>query len=439
MPALDHRIRWRNLLTFRELFRFVRDSHSRLGVLFFALVYLLSALLGGGMLTLFHLGGGTTIEVLLGSGTGQGWWNYPGLLVIAPWGVLELPFLSTWVMVAVAFGVGLGMTVALVLAYRLVRPSPGMVARTKAVGVATGLTPAMVGLVTLGACCSTTAAATAGIGLVALASGTTVAMLLVNNWLLGLFQLAVVWVALLAQEILLTVYGDLFADRRESEGSSPTLDGRRLAGSAARVVLVVAGLAWSFSAFAEWPTASPTTAGPGQWFQWLAQHELLGLFAIGAALFPHGTLLRLARAKSGPARFVRGVLAFSALSLLLWLPPAATAAGLDSLTNQVLGFLGAPSTLGPILPAPGGWGAALSRWVVEYGLLGGFALVAALSPEKARALLTGVPSLASGGEGRSMERPVPRSLPTRTGSGPAPFAPPVAEPRSPPTPAVGEP
>ncbi len=60
----------------------------------------------------------------------------------------------------------------------------------------------MIALVTLGACCSTTAAATAGLGVIAQASGTSIDELLANNWYIGVFQILVLWIALIAQEQL---------------------------------------------------------------------------------------------------------------------------------------------------------------------------------------------------------------------------------------------
>ncbi len=379
------------ILTLQEVRGFVRQARCRVGVAFFGLVYLLGALLGGGMLTLFALRGGYTVEILLGSGTGPGWWNYPGLLVIAPWGVVILPFLSTLVMVVVAVGVGLGMTVAVVLAYRLLRPNPDDIARSKAVGVATGLTPAMIGLVTLGACCSTTTAATAGVGLVAAASGTTVTSLILNNWVLGLFQLAVVWVALLAQEMLLTIYGGLYGRAGRTvaseSASAPAIGGRYIVGIALRVALIVAGLLWALAIFAQWPSSPPTAAGPGLWFQWIVQHELLGLLAILAGLFPQPIVRLLLRTRTGLGRVVPASVLVAGLTLLVWLPSTLTRAGLDSLTDQILGSVGVGAFWGGLSPGPISGMALVARWILEYALIGGFAIAAALAPEATMAPL----------------------------------------------------
>ncbi len=377
------------LLTLQEIFRFVRESRSRVGVVFFALLYLFGALLGGGMLSIFQLHGGYTVEIVLGTGSGLGWWNYPGLLVIAPWGVLALPFLSTLVMLLVAAGVGLGMTVAVVLAYRLIRPAPGEAARTKAVGLTTGLTPAMIGLVTLGACCSTTTAATAGVGLIAAASGTTVAALLLNNWILSVFQIVIVWVALLAQELLLTIYGRWFrgASREAVPLVSPKIDRRYLGGLLLRVGLIVGGLAWALAIMAEWPTSPPGSASPGVWYQWVAQHELLGVFAVAIGLFPGlGKTIAERMGRFG-RRVLLTALLVSGISLLVWLPPVLTGAGLDSLTDQVLGAVGASPGWGGLRVAGGVGIALISRWLIEYVLVAGFAIAFALAPRRAAAPL----------------------------------------------------
>ncbi len=219
------------------------------------------------MAGLAHFQGGYTITVFTSSGTGQGWWNYPYIYAVAPWGYLEIPFFTGISMLLVAVGVGLGMAVAVLLTLSLLRPTAAGAARSKAVGAATGLTPAMIGLVTLGACCSTTAAASAGVGLVAQASGTSVNNLLLNNWYLGAFQIVIVWSALVAQELLLTVYGGLFglSGVNGSAGRAPPTAGglRYIAGAGLRVVLVAGGLLWALTVLAEWTTISPGSAGSG--------------------------------------------------------------------------------------------------------------------------------------------------------------------------------
>jgi len=389
----------------QEIRRFLRRARMLPLCAFVAVVYALASMLEGGMLALFPLHGGTTVELLTASGTGQGWWNYPGLLVIAPWGVLALPFFPTVAMIVVAVGVGLGMAVAGALILRIVRPSPEEVARSKAVGVATGLTPAMLSLVTLGSCCTTTAAATGGIGLIAQASGTSTANLLLNNWYLGVAQIAIVWAALLGQELLLRVYGGLLglggSDPPSVRVVAPPLDRRWVLGAVLRGTLVVGGLLWSISMLAEWTTQSPGSAGVGWWFRWIFQHQLIAGFAVGAGFFPLGAA-RLARlAREGWGRALGVLLLGTAVSLLVWLPPPLPAWGLDSLGSQLVGALGAPAAWGGI-PLGSVTGAALVvRWALEYLLPAGFVIVAVLAPDRAFALLRA-----------TVARPVPTAVAT---------------------------
>ena len=378
-------------LYLREIRRFLRRAHAVPLAVLFAVVYTLGSMLWGGMISLFPVQGGTTIEVLTGSGTGIGWWNFPGLLIVAPWGVVSLPFFATFAMVVVAVGVGLGMAVAAVLIVRLVRPSPEEAARSKAVGAVTGLTPAMISLVTLGSCCTTTAAATGGIGLIAQASGTSTANLLLNNWYLGAAQMVIVWAALFGQELLLTVYGGLLGVRSSGSPSvrpvAPPVDRRWAAGATLRAVLAVGGVLWSISMLAEFTTHDPSTAGAGWWFRWTVQHQLLAALAVGAAFFPEAAARfarSLHRGRRRPLGWAFGV---AALSLLVWLPPPLPAWGLDSFGSQLVGAFGLPSAWGAI-PLGSVTGAALVvRWVIEYLVPAGFVLAAVVDPDRAFAPL----------------------------------------------------
>ncbi len=414
-------------LKLREVRQFLRRSHGVPVAVFFAVAYALGSMIFGGMLSLFPLGGGTTVEILTGSGTGQGWWNYPGLLVIAPWGILSLPFFPTIAMVVVAIGVGLGMAVAVGLIIRLVRPSPEEVARSKAVGALTGLTPAMLSLVTLGSCCTTTAAATGGIGLIAQASGTSTANLLLNNWYLGVVQIAIVWVALFGQELLLTVYGGLLGlrstDPRPIRYAAPPIDRRWVVGAALRGVLAVGGLLWSLAMLAEWTTQPPAGAGGGWWFGWIVQHQLLAGLAVGAAFFPAGAYRLVRGLRAGWGRLAGGLIAVGAVSLLVWLPPSLTAGGLDSLPGQVLGALGAPAAWGAISPGPLTGVALVLRWSVEIVAPAGFALAALIAPEQAfrpmlatlaRSAPAGAPGAPPGVRTSSVTVPRPADAPRAT-------------------------
>ncbi len=221
------------ILTLRHVRTFISASSARGGVVFFALLYAIGSAFSSGMILVAALGGNYSATWIWGSGTGTEFWNYPGLLVVAPWGVIEAPFFPTIAMIIVAVGVGLGMTVAFLLTARLVRRRSAGAAGATGTSALAGLTPAMISLVTLGACCSTTAAASAGVGLVAVAAGTTTNNLLLNNWFLGVFQIAIVWVALLAQELLLIVYAGLFdpgaavSASRSAPAPRPTAGGSR--------------------------------------------------------------------------------------------------------------------------------------------------------------------------------------------------------------------
>jgi len=135
--------------------------------------------------------------------------TYPAILAGGPYVFLDLPLISGILMTLTAAGVGLGMALGLVLAIRLLRPRPRGLAGPTAVGSLMGLTPALIGLVTLGACCSTTAAAFAGISLVGRFGGAAPAAWVANAWIPGVLQVVIVFAALVAQEQLVRVYGYL--------------------------------------------------------------------------------------------------------------------------------------------------------------------------------------------------------------------------------------
>jgi hypothetical protein len=381
-------------LSLGETRRFIRTSHARMMVVFFAVLYALGSMLFGAMLILTRVPGGYTTEVIWGNALGIGAWNYPGLLIVAPWGVVSLPFLATISMVLVSIGVGIGVSVAILIAARLIRYRPKAGAHPGAVGSVAGLTPALIALVTLGACCSTTAAATAGVGLVAKASGSSLNTLLVNDWYLDVFQVTVVFIALLAQELLLEVYGGLFGlapDPTSPFGHSAPpapvpLGPRSIAGGALRAGLLLSGVAWSLAVLAQWTTVSPASASAALWFQWMVQHFVLGGLAIAVALFPR-PFLRWARAAGGGASIVlaRGAALVGGLTLLTWMPPAVAAAGASGLVNELFGVWGLPAAWGAVSPVYP-WGLDLAaRWALQYVLLGGFAIAFAVSPRDALA------------------------------------------------------
>ncbi len=154
------------------------------------------------------------------SGPGASW-TYPAILAGGPYFQVDLPILSAILMTLSAAGVGLGMALAVLLVVRLLRHRDTGPLGTTAVRSAVGLTPAMIAFVTLGACCSTTAAATAGISLAAHSGGGGATALFADTWYLGFVQVAVVYVALIAQEHLVRIY-DLFSDPSAPEPSRVT-------------------------------------------------------------------------------------------------------------------------------------------------------------------------------------------------------------------------
>ncbi len=211
------------------------------------------------------------------------WWDYPALLVVWPGGILVLPFLPAVTMVVVSIGVAIGSTVAIRLLAPLVAQGRGGVGRRAAPGAAGGTTPSIVGVATLGACCCTSCAGIAGVTVVAAVSGTNLYNSLLNNWYIDLFQVVVVWMALMVQERAL----------RMSEASCPTpapFDRRTAASLVLRFALMIAGITWSLAMFVEWGGTSPATAPPAIWYHWLFEHQLLAITAVVAAFLPLETL-----------------------------------------------------------------------------------------------------------------------------------------------------
>jgi hypothetical protein len=390
---------------------------------FFAILYALGMMVLGGMLIVTRVTGGYTWGILWGNALGQSPWNYPGFYLVAPWGVVTLPFLATWSMIFVSVGVGIGVSMSLLITARLLRDRQLSAAQPGAVVSVAGLTPAMIALVTLGACCSVTAAATAGVGLVAQSSGSTVNNLLVNNWYLDVFQVVVVFIALIASEMLLEVYGGLFGlePRGELTGiasvSPPPLTPRLVVGSALRVALLVGGLTWALAGVAEWTTMNLASASAVFWFQWAVEHELLAVFAIATALFPAAIARWMTVGSPGVPRYaLRLGLLLGGLSLVSWVPPVVAAGGAPGLLNEVFGIGGLPSAWGAVPPIYPLGAALYFRWGFQYLLLGGFATLAVLAPARAFAPIrwsVGDPPMES--HPPSVEGPSPAPVADRVG------------------------
>lgn len=387
MPRYDRLRRVLSLATLERSRAELRGRWARVLAVAVAVVYGFVALQVGLMLTFGPTGQTTTTIFLLWGNGYAAWWNYPALLVIFPGGLLALPFFATVVMVLVSIGVGIGMTVGIVLTARLLRKRRRELRGPASTGAAVGLTPAMIALVTLGACCSTTAAATAGIGALAQASGTTLDTVLLNNWYIGVFQLVVLWVALVAQEQLLAVYGVLLGASPDAPAVTPSgpFVVRRGMALGARVLLVVAGVTWALAGLGQWGFGG--AYGP-PWSNdtgWVLSHGVLAGWAVLMGFSPEllGTLGR----PRPTARAFRGVLAATALSLVVGLPAGLASTGLHGWANELLAAAGASASSGAISAGALGPSALALRWGVQFLFLGGFALAAAFAPERlARAM-----------------------------------------------------
>jgi len=209
------------LLTLRRTRAVLRSRRWRALAVSIAVIYGFIALLAGYMLQIVPTGAsGTTVRVLTNSYS-PAWWNYPAILVVTPSGVVVLPFLSTISMVLVSIGVGVGMGAGILLAsqffrtWKLARAGRGLASPLA------GLTPAMVALLTLGACCSTSAAAAGSIGAIAEVSGTSYDQILLNSWILNVFQVVVLAIALVAQEYLIGVFSNLAKPGAQPRSNAP--------------------------------------------------------------------------------------------------------------------------------------------------------------------------------------------------------------------------
>jgi len=344
-------------------------------------------------------------------------WTYPTILAGGPYFLLDLPLLSGILMTLTAAGIGLGMSLGVLLGFRLLRDRREGLLKPTAIGSAAGFTPAMIGLVTLGACCSTTAAATAGVSLVAQSSGSSPAEALANAWYLGVFQMVVVYVALIAQEQLVRVYGFLVDAAGSGTASSdagrpvPTSLGWRGVGSTVlRIALVASGLTWALAMFAGWFATPPARASVSMWFGEIVQHLVPGVLAVLVALFPAGTRAfweRFSRGRS--VLLVRAALVLSGISLVTWLPTSLTGPGVASLGNELLGFWGFPGSWGAVAPPALGVIGLSLRWAFQFGLLGVLVVVMGVSPNAA---LT--PLLRSAGAIPSTPAPTVAREPTPT-------------------------
>ncbi|MEM0286583.1 MAG: hypothetical protein QXG05_00210 [Nitrososphaerota archaeon] len=349
---------------------FLRSTRSllttKLGKLFWVSISLIFAVVSmaiGGMLA--FVPAETTKFYIVSSGYPP--WDYPMLWLDFSKLVLVFPLLPTILMVLISTGVGFGSAVAVVLALNSRSKSTAPVS-------AVGAVPMVTGLATLGACCCTTCLSTAGVAVVAAVSGVSTWDVLLNDWYLGVFQLAIVFLSLLVLE----------RELKTSEGVCyiNASKGRLIASTLLRISLLIAGITWSLAMFVEWGEISPISASPAIWYHWLFEHQLLSLFAIISAFFPYGVYARI-KANTLAIRTLRVSLLVAGVTWGFWVPPSLTAIGLGGFLNELFGFLGLPSSFGAIQPDSSLGAPLIFHWLFQHILLSSFALIAALSPRRA--------------------------------------------------------
>jgi hypothetical protein len=381
-------------LTLRQTRALLRGKGAKAIAVGVGGVYAVVSLLVGLMLEIVPTGVHSTTVTLLTGAYEPDWWNYPALLVVGPNGVLALPFFPTLSMIVVSIGVGLGMSAGLLVAVRLLRERKAARRGSGTASTLAGMTPAMVAVLTLGACCSTSAAAAAGIGAVAQASGTTYDQLLVNSWYLNVFQMVVLGVALLAQEQLLSIYRGIFGlseDRgRPAEAARRRLWRTALPIGALRVALVIGGTIWSIAVLIDWTTLAPSSPPGAAIAAGFLEHPFVGGTAVLAALAPGAVVL--VGARPGMRGFVSAyrILLFACgFALVIGLPPPVAGWGLAGAGNQLLGWAGVPASLGGAgAPNGGDPFASLTNLLLSLGL-GIFALCLAARPRRLLLALEG--------------------------------------------------
>ncbi len=352
----------------------LRNRRARLVAAGIAVAYLFLSMILGQMLTFTGLPGPLFVSV---QWTGSPWYDYPDLFVFNAGVAVDLLLLPTLTMVLVSAGVGMGATAALFTAVPRLRGRAGTAAREAATTSAAGASAAITGLATMGACCCTECVGAAGVAVVAAASGTNVGVLLSQNWYLDLFQLVVVGIALLAQERSLRMPADACR-------VPPRMDRGFVLGSLLRIALLVAGITWSLAMFVEWTQTSPLAATPALWYHWLVEHQLLALTAVGAGMFPREAAALVRRAFTGRGGGVlRVLLLVGGITWGIGVPAPLSSLGSGGFANELLGVLGAPAAWGAVAPDVG-FGAALAfHWAFQHLLLGAFAILLAVRPDRA--------------------------------------------------------
>lgn len=370
------------------------------------LAYGFVAMMVGGMLELSPSGGATPPFLWIVPRRPGMAWYFPAILAGGPHFLLFLPIVSTLLMVLTAAGVGLGMSAGIRVAATVLRPAFSRRTGPPLSASVMGLTPALLAFVTLGACCSTTAAASAGIVALAQASGTSTTAVLVNTWYLGLFQVVVVYIALIAQEQLAVVYGRFFGTGPLNSKSLPNRDAlpRRIGAAFLRLLLVSSGLLWALSALTVWFSVPLTDTPPTVWFGVVFQHLLPGSLAVLVGLAPNVIAGILGpSSKFWTDKPTRGIALVSAALNLAWLPPSLASHGAPGLVNELGSRFGLPAGWGAVSPPfTDPWLVGL-RWVFGFATVGGIALWLAVRPGPTlRLLRADLPSRRGDGRRRAV-------------------------------------
>lgn len=377
-----------SILTLQRSRAILRSPAGRALAISVGFVYGFVSLLVGQMLWFGPTGQTHVTATVITAADSSAWWNYPAVLILAPGGGLALPFFPVVTMVLVSIGVGIGMSVGVVLAARLLRVRRSSATPSLASSAA-GLTPAMLALVTLGACCSTTAAATAGLGAVAQASGQSLTTVFLNTWYLGVFQMAVLGVALVAQEQLVVVYGTVAGDA-QAAASTPTVDRRSVVAALLRIGLLAGGVTWLLAGLLELAAPPAGSVAAVLAAQVLLQHLLAGGLAVLAGLFGPRVVGWFGGPLTLPRLLPRFAVGIAGITMVLGAPPPLSGWGLYGFVNELLGREGVSASLGGVTPPFTGLALGL-RWAFQLLLVGTFALAVAFAPRSALAAETPQP------------------------------------------------
>ncbi len=374
---------------------------GRLGLSVAALIAALFAIVSmtvGGMIVFFGYSQTATGTYLFTAGSP--FWDYPEILALFPQGEVRLPLLPTVAMAITSIGVGIAGSVAMLLLVPSLRARafrdrkkgrPGSatgivpaVAGLGLPGATAGMGPAIAGIGIVGSCCCIACTSASSLAVFSAAGGIDVAAagginffsLLANNWYVSLFQVAVVWASLVAQERTLAV----------SDRCSPVTAGRTrlVLGSLLKAGLLIAGITWSLAMFVEWTIASPLTADIPTWYHWVFEHQVLSVTVIAVALYPReiiSLMTRLLRARY--SWLWRGVLFVPAVTWGLWVPPALAGVGLGGFVNELFGVLGLPAWTGAIQPDAALGLPLMFHWIFQHELLSLYSLALAISPRRA--------------------------------------------------------